>query len=80
VTINQEQVFQAMELAIANAHEVLEMSLQAQDQASLCEALAARFDISLDQADVIGSVQFKRLTGNEQERVRAALAANRPPG
>lgn len=71
--MDQRQLTEAIQIGQANAREVVEICLAASDAESALDVIAARFGLSPEQADVIGSIQFKRL--NAQAR---ADFASRP--
>lgn len=75
MALTQRQVFEAMDLVTKNAREVLEISLAADDEESLYATFIERFGITLEQADVVGSFSFKRMTARQRERISAGLAA-----
>ena len=75
MTFTQRHVYEAIDLALANARELLEMSFAARDKDDLYAALVERFGITNDQADVIGSFSFNLMTQQQRTRFAEALAA-----
>ncbi|GAB3869605.1 hypothetical protein GCM10028801_46360 [Nocardioides maradonensis] len=75
MTLTQRQVYEAISLAIDNAGEVLGMAISAENKEDLYSALVDRFGITENQADVIGSFSFGRMTRQDRQSFAQRLAA-----
>lgn len=79
VPLDQRKIFEALDVAISNAQEILDMSFAANDVTELHHALVDRFGVTLDEADVIGSLNFNRMTKTQRQFFADALAAPTEP-
>ncbi|WP_104105427.1 DNA gyrase subunit A [Nocardioides sp. 616] len=68
-------IFEAVEEAASNPHDVLDVLLTSADSESAGEALQRQFGFTEMQADAVMSLQFRRVTHIERRNIRERCEA-----